>query len=343
MSSQRPDLSQLDPALRAYVEALEAEIERLRAGEEAAPAALVEPDEPPTTLNVITLSQGGLIKRTPRHLYSRQRRGGMGIFDLEFPESDAPARLAIADENSSLVLLTDRGRAFRLPVSRLPEAPVRSRGQPLGALLPLEAGERVVTALAEQGRGYLALLLQNAHVRLLPAHIVGEKLVPGLALYRADDFGPLCSACWTSGNDDLFIATQQGLAIRFAERSLSLPGGLGLRLEASDAPVAITAVRAEGGVFLVGVDGRGAIRLMSGFNANKSPGAGGKIALKTDQLTGAAAVSAGDDIFIISRLGKIIRFRADEVPAKEGVVQGVNCMALRGDETAGLAVSPVNG
>jgi DNA gyrase subunit A len=62
--------------------------------------------------------------------------------------------------------------------------------------------------------------------------------------------------------------------------------------------------------------------------------------MKVDQLIGVNAVRAQDDIFIISRLGKVIRFGAGEVPAKEGVVQGVNCMALRADECVAQAVSP---
>ena len=78
---------------------------------------------------------------------------------------------------------------------------------------------------------------------------------------------------------------------------------------------------------------------MTGFSQNKAPGAGGKQAMKADRLVGVGAVSDGDDIFIISQLGKIIRFRADEIPAKEGVVQGVACMSLRGDETMAAAVA----
>jgi DNA gyrase/topoisomerase IV subunit A len=79
---------------------------------------------------------------------------------------------------------------------------------------------------------------------------------------------------------------------------------------------------------------------MSGFRPNKAPGGGGKIAIKTDHLIGATAVADTDDVFIISRLSKLIRFRAIEVPPKEGVVQGVNCMALRADETVAVTVSP---
>ena len=71
---------------------------------------------------------------------------------------------------------------------------------------------------------------------------------------------------------------------------------------------------------------------MTGFAQNKAPGAGGKQAMKVERLVAAFGVGEGDDIFAISRLSKIIRFAAAEVPAKEGVVQGVNCMTLRSDE-----------
>ena len=76
---------------------------------------------------------------------------------------------------------------------------------------------------------------------------------------------------------------------------------------------------------------------MPRFGANKSPGAGGKTVMKSEALVGAMIVSPNHDLFAISRLGKIIRFQAAEVPAKEGLVQGVNCMALRADECVALA------
>jgi DNA gyrase/topoisomerase IV subunit A len=96
----------------------------------------------------------------------------------------------------------------------------------------------------------------------------------------------------------------------------------------------------SGGAFMVSNEGKGTIRLFSGFSANKAPGSSGKTLMKAEELVGVQAVAEQDDVFIVSRLGKIIRFAAAEVPAKEGVVQGVNCMALRADECVALAVSP---
>lgn len=348
MNIERPDVGTLDPAVRAYIEALEAKLEQLQSQKRPRRSAIteeipLEPSEPPTTINVITISGSGVAKRTPRHLYSRQRRGGMGIFDLQTPEDDPPAFLAIADEaeGASLILITDRARAFRILVNKLPESPVNGRGQPLTDALHLNAGERLAVVLPDEGGTYVALLTRRGHVHWMAGHLLGEKLLPGTILYDAAKLGPPASACWSSGTGDLFIATRQGQAIRFAARLVPMRGCLGIRLGRDDAAVAIAAVDEESGVFLASADGKGSIRLMSGLRANKSPGGGGKTALKTDHLIGAATVSESDDIFLISRLGKIIRFQAAEVPPKEGVVRGVNCMALRADETTALAVSSV--
>lgn len=105
-----------------------------------------------------------------------------------------------------------------------------------------------------------------------------------------------------------------------------------------DDVVSITGVTPENSVFLIGADGKGTIRVMSGFAANKAPGSGGKIVMKTDHLIGAATIKKSDDIFAMSRLSKVIRFQANEVPSKTGVVQGVNCMTLRADEVTTFTV-----
>jgi DNA gyrase subunit A len=260
----------------------------------------------------------------------------MGIFDLETPESDPPAFLTIADEQQNLLLVTNHARAFRIPASKLSESPVRSRGQLLTEGLPLRSDERLAIILPGQPSGYMVLVTERGHVRRLRYHYLGDNLRPGTLLFEVQELGAPAAACWTTGETDLFITTSQGKAIRFAEQRVPHSGCLGIRLDRDDTVVGVASVQESSSVFLLGADGKGALRLMAGFAANKAPGAGGKVALKTEHLIGAVTVSDNDDIFIISRLGKIIRFQAGEVPAKEGVVQGVNCMALRADETVAL-------
>lgn len=350
MEFSRPDLSHVDPEVRAYIEALEAELTRLQSKpaprrrnsdeDEPAPTGPAEPDEPPTSINLISATASGLAKRTPRHLYSRQHRSGMGVFDLDAPDDDPPAVLAIADESENLLAITSWGRAFRLPVSAIPEEPVRSRGGQITGRFQFNPGETLAALLPDRAEGYLALLSQSGMVRLLRHHVFGEYMKPGTALYDLKQFGPLASVCWTPGDGDLFIATSSGRGIRFSEKSVHPQGSQGIRLTDDDTAVALTSVYPDSGVFLLTSEGKGTIRLMEGFSANKSPGAGGKIAMATSDLVAAQAVEDSDEIFAISRLGKIIRFRANEVPAKEGVVQGVICMSLRSDRVSAMTISP---
>jgi DNA gyrase subunit A len=195
--------------------------------------------------------------------------------------------------------------------------------------------------IPDMGAGYLTLVMRRGQVRRWRYNVFGRSLAPGTILYDIREGGAPAGACWTAGSGDLFIATAKGNGIRFAEIQVPVRGCLGIRCDPDDPVIGVAGVREESGVFLIGEDGRGTIRLMPGFTQNKAPGAGGKQAMKADRLVGIGTADSGDDVFIVSRLGKIIRFRADEIPAKEGVVQGVACMALRGDETAATVVTRV--
>lgn len=344
MTLERPDLTGVEPEIAAYIEALEAELEDLRSREETSSSraeSLLEPSEPPTTSNVISISKDGLAKRTPRHLYFRQRRGGMGVFDLEGPEDDPPGFLLLADESAGLIVVTSHARAFRTTVSNLPETPVRGRGQTILSGLPLREGEKLALVFPDQGGQFLALVSERGQIRRFGNQQLGPKLQPGTVLYDTREGGAPAAYCWTSGSDEIFIVTQLGKAIRFAERQIPVRGCLGMRVDPNDQVVGVAGAPADGGIFMMTADGKGTVRLLSGFSANKEPGSGGKVAMKTDLLIGAVAVTENSDIFTISRLGKIVRFAVNEVPAKEGVVQGVNCMALRADECTALAAVEV--
>jgi len=341
---ERPDLSHVEAAVRAYIEALEAELERLggkkpSSAEASPPPPPVEASEPPTNVNVITLTAAGLGKRTPRHLYNRQRRGGMGVFDLDAPDDDPPAILTVADESQHLLIFTSQARCFRVPVKQLAETPVRARGTLISGKMGLTADEKLAAVLPDEAKGAVVVVSRNGFVRHLRHHVFGEYMKPGINLFDAGRYGALAAACRTPGDSDLFIATRQGKAIRFSEKLVPPQGCAAIRLEAGDEVVAVAAVYPDSGVFLADSEGKGTVRLMEGFNANKSAGGGGKIAMNTSTLVAALTVNSQDDIFIISRLGKIIRFLAEEVPAKTGVVSGVNCITFRADETAAAAVS----
>ena len=341
MPTIRPDISQLPEELRAYIEYLEAEVARLqeRPAQLSQGAEIEEfTAEPPGSLLVITGTASGIAKRTPLHLYPRQRRGGMGIFDLDAPGDEPPTLISIADKSQALLVITTHARAFRLPLTQLPEAPVRARGASIVQGLRLAEGETIIAIVPALAQGYLVLLSKTGMVRSLRHHIFGDYMKPGLPLYDIKSFGLLAAAVWTPGDGDLLIATRLGRAIRFSEKLVPPQGCLGIRLTADDLCVAVAPAYADSEVFFLAADGHGTIRQMKSFTANKSPGSGGKNAMASTQVVAAVNVDHASDLLIISRLSKVIRFPVSEVPEKEGVVQGVICMNFRADEAQAVAV-----
>ncbi len=346
---QRPNLDNVDPAIIAYIEYLEAKLPGYTSRKniiqsEEAEARLSEPTlpaEPPTTINIVTVSQDAIAKRTARHLYPRQHRGGMGIFDLDISSPDALAFLSPLDESENALIFTNQAKVYRLQFGRIQEGEVRSKGSPLfdRDRVAIEDGEQPVAILPERSSGYIAMVSAQGKVRCLRHHLFGEHMRPGSVFFNVKETGPLVSACWSDGDNDLFIITQKGMAIRFNEKTLNPQGDWGIKLASGDHVVAIAPVYQDSLVFMVGADGKGTIREMEGFAANKSVGGSGKIAIKNEHVVGAVTVTPNDDLFLITRIGKIIRFKVDEVPSTDGVVQGVICVNMRNDEVVGVTAS----
>ncbi len=339
----RPNLDNVDAEIRAYIEHLEQQLLSSGARKQAESRPTLEPSEPETTINIITVTADGRAKRTPRHLYVRQRRSGMGVFDIETDEALPPTILCEADANADVLIITEEGRIFRTPVASIPETDGRGRGTPLGDLIQLNHSERVVSLLPTDDGLYINLISERGRVRHVRKTYLGPTMTQGIRYHKVSEGGYVTGACWSSGNDDLFIATRKGLGIRFSEKQVPNTGVLGMRVDPDDMTIAIAATNEDGGMLVIGHDGKGSIRLMAGFRKNKAPGAGGKVVLKTDQLVGVQSVEAGNDVFVISQLAKLIRFSADEIPAKTGVVQGVNCMTLRADAVTAVTVSRADG
>src|SRR5262245_39862638 len=186
---ERPDLSTLPLEVVAYIEALEAALDQ-PADREMHEVAL-EPSEPPTTINVITITANGAAKRTPRHFYTRQRRGGMGVFGMDLADGDAPKFLLLADIDAGLTLITNQGRAFRVAVTELTETPVAGRGKGILDRFPLRANEQIALVVGDplpgQSSAYLLLVTVRGQVRRIGKQYLGKNLQPGTELHNVAD------------------------------------------------------------------------------------------------------------------------------------------------------------
>lgn len=336
----RPDLSGVDQDVVAYIEMLEKTLLEATA-KSARKVATAEPSEPETTIQIITMTKSGIAKRTARHHYLRQNRGGMGVFDIETTENDPPFALVEADESADILIITDQGRTFRIPVLRVADTAVRGKGESLGAAVQLLDDERIIALLPADAGKYVIIASERGWVRRIRDIQLNAGMIQGIRHHKISNGGRIVSACWSDGDGDALVTTRAGKGLRFNEEHIPSSGVRGIRLDVDDVVNGIVATNEGGGVFVISEDGKGTIRLMDGFRKNKAPGAGGKVLHKTANLCGVAAVPTPDtnDIFIISKTSKIIRFSAADVPPKTGVVQGVNCMNLRADEVAAVLVN----
>ncbi|MCW5853152.1 MAG: hypothetical protein KIT87_24000 [Anaerolineae bacterium] len=356
----------LSDEARTIIEDLIAENERLRAQLEdvrlnqtarpvAAPAPGASSREAPSraptldtrrfsdTRMLITASAEGGIKRTELNLYYRQRRAGLGNYDLKTREGDPVQFLAVAETTDTLLVLSQSGRAYRLPVADIPQTERNARGESLPKLLNWPADERQAAILgfseADQER-YVILGSRTGFVKRMRGHYFGSSLEQGkVVLDPRQTGGPAATMCLSNGKADILMVSSGGMSTRFNISTAPLQAGPGIKLSGKDTLVGIAPVFEESVVVVVTRDGLGTRRLMEGFTPNKAPGAAGKIMMKSDEVVGIAVAPDEADLVCLTSFGKLIRFTADEIPAKTAPVQGVDIVDVRGDAvTAVLAL-----
>ncbi len=357
-------IEKASPALQLYIRTLEQDNARLRqviaelqqttarreraaaAREQRPEAALsqVQTVRHPEDVMVLSLTSQGQCKRTPLNEYATQRRGGVGVFDILSSRDDLAIHVVTARTSACLLVLTNLGRAFRLPVDTLPLTEVRGRGTSLPDRLALSAGESVAAVLAlddeTDSQPYVLIATANGWVHRLRRNYVGPRLQPGATLSdpQRDGGAPVVMSL-SRGDADVLLALRGGTGIRFGEQLIRRDGVLGIQVKPGDSVAGITSVQDGDAVLLVTSDGKGTRRDMSSFRANKSPGGQGKVLMKTNSLVGAATVAETDEALCLSEHAKIIRFATAEIPIKSGSVQGNSVMDCRGSRLAAIAIA----
>ena len=361
IDSWRARLAQISDLSEAQtlLEELVAENERLRAALETARSAQTTRSAPSSagaslrelssartatldtrqvteSLMLITVSAAGQAKRTAINRYGRQRRGGIGVYDLRTAETDEASFLAVADRADALLLLTAGGRVYRVAVADIPETTdPRSRGEDILTTAGVEDGDKLAAiqplSEADQQR-YVLLGSQSGFIKRMRGHYFGASFEPGRVVLDPRQTGsPACAMCLSGGTADVLMVSRGGMATRFNISVAPLQAAPGIKPRPGDSLAGLTAIHEDDAVFVVTEDGLGTRRLMEGFAANKAPGAAGKIIMKSEVVAGIVCAPDSADIVVLTRFSKIIRFTSEEVPAKTAPVQGVDIVELRGD------------
>jgi len=181
----------------------------------------------------VTVSHQGYLKRTPISIYRQQRRGGTGRTGMKTREEDFVSQLIIDSTHAYLLCFTNTGRVYWLKVYEIPDVGAAGKGKSIASLLSLQPGENVRTILPvrdleEEGK-YIFFATRNGVVKKTPLKDFSNVMARGIIAINLDKDDDLVTAGVTNGKQTIFIATREGMAIRFQEEYDPERSGIGLR------------------------------------------------------------------------------------------------------------------
>ena len=295
-----------------------------------------------------TLSNHGYIKRMSVDTYRTQSRGGKGVSAQNLKEEDYVKNIFVASTHDHVLFFTDLGRVHHRKGYQIPESSRTARGTAIVNVLPLEPGEQVtavVTTRQFQSDEYLMMVTRNGTIKRMPFIALKTNRKGGIRAITLDEGDHLINVIRTKGDDNILIATAQGMAICFNENDArpmgrDAVGVRGISLSAGD--YVVGAEKAEEGKSLLTVtqNGYGKRTALSEYLRTAADGSktaqmrGGKglknynITDKTGLVAGCRVVGEDDDVMLIENGGVIIRIPAASINVYKRDVQGVIVMRI---------------
>ena len=295
-----------------------------------------------------TLSNHGYVKRMPVDTYRTQGRGGRGVNAQNLKDEDYVKSLLVASTHDHVLFFTDLGRVHHRKGYQIPEASRTARGTAMVNILPLEPGETVTAMVVTREfheDEFLMMITRKGTVKRIPFIALATRRKTGIRAITLEEGDHLINVIRTGGDDNIILATAQGMAICFNENDVrpmgrDAAGVRGILLTGDD--YVIGAEKAEEGKTLLTVTQKGYGKrtelveyLRTGPNGEKiAQGRGGKglknynITPKTGLVAGCRVVDEQDDVMLIENGGVIIRVPASQINIYKRDVQGVIVMRV---------------
>ena len=288
---------------------------------------------------VYTLTHGGYIKRMPVSEYRTQGRGGRGIRAMATKDEDFVDTVFTASTHDYILFFTSKGRVFVKKGYNIPEAGRNARGTNIINIIQTENGEKISAMIRGRGRdddGYLVFVTKRGTVKRTEQSALKNIRSNGLRAIILDEGDSLISVLQTTGEENIFIATYNGMAVCFNESDLrplgrNAMGVRGIRLREGDYVVGAGNSLAGEAVLTITEKGYGKRTLLSEYSIHGRGGIGIKNYQVTDKTGGIAdvkMVNPGEDILVISDDGTIIRMAVDHISVLGRSTQGVRIMRL---------------
>ncbi len=304
--------------------------------------------------SVLVLTKGGYIKRTNPDEYRKQKRGGVGVVDLDTKEEDFISHLVTATTHNDLLFFSDKGKAYQIKMYDIPEGKRATKGKSVMNFLSLTDGERITSILPmpknkKEADGLaLMMITKGGTGKKSSAKHFHDVRRSGLIAITLEDKDELMSVSFVSKNDEVVIATKEGQSIRFKEADVREMGrnAAGVRVIKLNKDEVISAdiVSKDAknpALFVLGANGYGKKTDLGEYKTQNRGGSGiltMKVTTKTGPLMAAKVVTDDDEeIVAMSKKSQVIRVDIKEIPALGRSTQGVRVMKLRdGDSLASM-------
>ncbi len=315
--------------------------------------AINEEDLIPEKESVLVFTKGGYVKRTDPSEYHTQKRGGVGVIDIETKEEDFVTMLVSANTHSDLLFFTNLGKAYQIKMYDIPEGKRATKGKSIMNFISLGGEEKVTSILpidkeTKKTIETLMMVTKMGITKKVGAESFKDVRRSGLIAIKLDDGDELQAVLSISKGDDVMLATTLGQSIRFQEKDVR---------EMGRSAGGVRAIKLSKGDFVIGVDkvpkGENSLSILTlssnglGKKTNikeyKTQNRGGsgiktaKVTPKTGKLIVAKIVKDETEIIAVSQKGQVIRVSLDSLPTSGRQTQGVTVMKLRpGDNIASI-------
>ena len=296
---------------------------------------------------VFTLSHAGYIKRVPASTYRAQKRGGRGVTGQSFKEEDFAESVFSASTHDYILFFTSLGKVHRKKGYQIPEAGRTAKGTNIVNILPLEPGETVTAGITvhEFDDDNLMFVTKLGTVKRVLLSSLNTARKAGIRALTLNDGDELISVMKTNGENNILLATRDGMAICFNETDVRIMGrdAAGVKgITLSDGDEVVGAGIAESSKQLLTVTelGYGKRTELTEYMRLDETGErrpqqrGGKglknynITAKTGRIAGIAIVSDEDDVMLIENGGVLIRMAASDINVYKRDTQGVILMRV---------------
>ncbi len=300
---------------------------------------------------VVTMTRYGYIKRIEQSEYTTQNRGGRGVKGMSTREEDVATEMFICNTHSYILFFTDKGRVYRVKCYTVPEGTRQSKGINIANILPIAADEKVTSMIPvkefEEDK-YLVMVTKYGIVKRISLSAYNTARKGGLIALDLNEGDELAWVKMTEGNNEIILATHDGMAIRFKETDVrpmgrQARGVKALALKENDTVVGMSVITDNGLILTVSETGYGRLSNPDNYRVQTRGGKGltNYHTAKYGKVAGISVINPDDDIILISEEGVVIRIQANSVRVCARPSKGVTLMRINeGNRVVSFAQLP---